>query len=61
MEMPEIFRVGESEDVDDELSPQRPQTRKRRVIDDRWTEEDAKFQTAPHAGHVPSNITTLVQ
>jgi hypothetical protein len=61
--MPEIFRVGEPEDVDVVLSPQRPQLRKGRVIYDSWAEENAwvKFRTTPHAGHVLSNITALVQ
>jgi hypothetical protein len=61
--VPGIFRVGEPEDVDDALLPQRPQLRKGSLTYDRWAEEDAwvKFRTTPHAGHVPSNITTLVQ
>jgi hypothetical protein len=61
--MPETIRGGEIAGIDNPQSPNRHMLPKRRVTYDMWAEDEewVQFRTVPHPGHVPSNITTLVQ
>jgi hypothetical protein len=60
MEMPEILTGVEN--VDDTLSPQRPSSTKKATYR-QWDEDEewVDFRLAPHTGHVPSNLSTLVK
>jgi hypothetical protein len=62
LKLPPFLRHGETEIIDDTLSPQRPTTNKK-VTYQMWAEDEdwVRFRTSAHSGHVPSNINQLVR